>query len=566
MRKIKKGKGDEMNQLKILQKNNQDYEWYPTTDEIIDAVRYDMIKLSKSDKFKYRHQNTGIYFNDCSHRDDESSYADFESFLDIGAGDGRVFDRLTKKEAREHVKIDSRYGIEKATLQGDNLIKSGVALIGRDFYETVLIDRKFTVVFSNPPYSQFKEWCVKLVKEVNARVIYLVIPKRWQLDSSFKQILNDKGAVEVIGSFDFTEADRAARAKVDVIRITPDAKNDTFRAWIEEHIGSFESNEPIDLQESDEWENPDKWYYLKEHNDNTVAVMVENYKEDLQKLMLTFKSLGSIDWSIISQLGVSKDDVMGKIRADIKGLKNRYWRLVINNLDEITSRLTLDTRESLLKEITWFKELDFNENNIRTIALWVIENFNKYTKKQMLDVYDKLTNFETVRAYKSNDKWIDDGWRYSKKVPVKYSLDYRIVVTMYGIFKYRSEFSCQINWGNPIANLAIVARSLGFDNYGIQTDERAYETGKKHYCYKKDSSVLFEYKVHKNDNVHFKLDKGLLRVLNVEVGKERGWLKKPKDIQEEFDVSEVEAVKYFKTASLSLLQTSDLLMLTHEGS
>jgi hypothetical protein len=558
-----------MNQLQKLINNDQDFEWYPTTDEILSCIRDDIYNFHKLEEYRYRYsrRSMGIDFDDNSFRDNEPSILSLDSFLDIGAGDGRVFDRITREINRKKVRIGKRYGIEKARLQGDNLIKNDVALIGRDFFETALIDRSFTCVFSNPPYSEYKKWCIKIAKEVNATLIYLVIPQRWKVDSDLQQLFSSVGKVTTIGSFDFTEGERAARAKVDVVKIMVNDKNDTFRSWVENNIGTFERNEEVNLDIEDDMNAPDKWYQLKEHNDNTVAVMVENYNEDMHNLVTTFQSLGSIDWGIISQLGVSKDDVLSKIKSDIANLKNRYWRLVINNLDEITSRLTHKMRQEILSEITWFNELDFNENNIRTIALWVIENFNKYTRQQMLDVYDKITDFNNVRAYKSNDKWIEDSWRYTNKVPTKYSLDYRIVVSI-GYQLFDSSYNNNAKYGNPIEDLAIVARSLGFDNWGIYgaSYPHKFNYSEKCYCYKKEhkdkEDVLFEYKIYKNNNVHFKLDKDFLRVLNVEVGKERGWIKNPADLQSEFDMNPEDAMKFFTNSGLKTISTNDLLMLT----
>lgn len=549
-----------MGKLALLKENEEDFEWYPTTDEIMGRIRKDIFNIHKLDKYRYSRRNDGVSF-DRAYKPEDTATLHLDSFLDIGAGDGRVFKAISKEVNRKRVSIRNLYGIEKATAQGDDLIKNDVALIGRDYFETALIDRHFTCVFSNPPYSQYKEWCIKLVKEVNAKFIYLVIPQRWKLDPDLKQLFDSTGETSVIGSFDFTDGERAARSRVDIVKIMPNEENDTFRSWIEDNIGKFERNDKIDLDEKEEArkKDPGEWYRLKEHNDNTAAVMVENYVDDLQNLMATFKSLGSIDWSLISQLGVSKDDVIGKVKSDIGNLKHKYWRLVVNNLNEITSRLTHNMRNTILSEIRWFEELDFNENNIRTIVIWIIKNFNKYTRSQMLEVYDKLTNFETVRAYKSNDKWLDDGWRYSKKKPEKYVLDYRIVVHI-GYQLYYSSYSQNVQAGNPIENLSVVARSLGFDNWGVCD----YETGEKHYCRNKDDnhSVLFEYKIYKNNNVHFKLNKEFLRVLNIEVGKERGWLKKPVDIQEEFDLSAEEAEKFFINENLSLISNNDLLLLT----
>ena len=48
------------------------------------------------------------------------------------------------------------------------------------------------------------------------------------------------------------------------------------------------------------------------------------------------------------------------------------------------------------------------------------------------------------------------------------------------------------------------------------------------------------------------------RVIN---GKQRGWLKKPVDIEEEFDATPEEAAALFKGGNLSLLNTNNMLLL-----
>ncbi|EPE6514995.1 hypothetical protein ACSKHS_000754 [Campylobacter coli] len=69
------------NMLKIIKEANQDFEWYPTTEEMINS-------LINGLNVKY-----------------------LTSVLDIGAGDGRVLDMLNNK-----ISIDNLYSIEKSEL------------------------------------------------------------------------------------------------------------------------------------------------------------------------------------------------------------------------------------------------------------------------------------------------------------------------------------------------------------------------------------------------------------------------------------------------------------------
>lgn len=536
--------------LELLKENEEDFEWYPTTNEIMEEIQKDIIKTVTNDKFKYGNRSKIKY--DRTYSKDEKDKIIIDSILDIGAGDGRVIDYLTKDTNQYRIWAKQKLAIEKAKTQGNDLIKAGIGLIGRDFYETTLIDKNYDIVFSNPPYSIFKDWTYKILQEVNSSFIYLVIPERWDDDVDFKTAINQKGKIDILGDFDFSNADRKARANVQLIKITKEDQSDTFTSWIESNFGKFETEVEEIIEEDEEESNQ-----LEQRSENNVKVLVENYNKDLYELNQTYKTLGSLDFSIIEQLGVKKEDVISKIKSDISSLKNVYWKKAFDIIEPITKRLTHTTRQKILEDIKWFNSLDFNEDNAYSIVIWVIDNYNKYTKEQMIKAYDDITDFENVRAYKSNDAWMEDKWRYNKPVPTKYSLDYRIVVAQG--HKLNVQYSYQNSCGEDtiLKDLQIVANSLGF----ITNDELAHDTGKKHFCKMKDDKVLFEYKVYQNNNVHFKFDQKFLQVLNIEVGKLRGWIKKPQDIQEEFKLTEKEALEYFTNSELCLLGNDNAMLL-----
>ena len=133
-----------------LKAADQDYEWYPSTPEIIDIVKQDLLSQMPSWERERGEPFVG-------------------SVLDIGAGDGRVLNVLTKGQ---------QYAIEKST----RLIKAmgkKICIVGTDFLEQTLIDKRVDNVYSNPPYKVFEEWCEKIILEANCNYIYLTIPTRW---------------------------------------------------------------------------------------------------------------------------------------------------------------------------------------------------------------------------------------------------------------------------------------------------------------------------------------------------------------------------------------------------
>ncbi len=556
--------------VQTLKDSNQDFDFYPTTNEILEAIHNDLLSISKSQKGRSSNKSK-IKFDICYNREKEQYDYTYhlDSLLDIGAGDGRVL---------EYFKTSNKYAVEKSEIQVTNLIKKGIKLIGRDFYETSLMDRRFDVCFSNPPYSIFKDFINKLVTEVNASIFYIVIPERWKNDTDLNRLIHKKGDVKVLGQFDFKEANRKARANVDLIRITTTTNDDTFRLWAEENIGEFKENEEFVFEDFDE----EVEQAIINREKDLINILVSNYNNELQDCFRTYSKIASIDFSILKEIGVVKTDVLNSLKEKITSLKTKYWKKTFDTLDEITNRLTEHKRKLILEEIQWLSKMDFNTSNIRTLVIWVIENYNKLLKEQMIKVFDDITNFDKVKEYKSNEKWITDKWRYNNesdsfynrnrsdsdiKNNLKYSLDYRIVVGCtigkYD-YTYNKEDDKRHFKNNTITDLCVIANSLGFTVKDIPTLEEHFTQGNKHevICESLNSKdkVLFEYKMYLNGNTHFKLNKEFLMTLNIEVGKLRGWIKAPEDIQEEFKVSQSKALEYFKTSELKLFTNNQLLL------
>lgn len=122
--------------VSALKDHSEDFEFYPTTNEMLSAVRKD-IQAILSDPFS-------------------DKYPIF-SALDVGAGDGRALMRLTDGD---------RYAIEKSLMLVERQDRS-IVTVGTDLFAQVLLDLRCDVIFSNPPYSHFGAWSEKIVREAN---------------------------------------------------------------------------------------------------------------------------------------------------------------------------------------------------------------------------------------------------------------------------------------------------------------------------------------------------------------------------------------------------------------
>ena len=541
--------------IKALQASNEDYEFYPTTLEIMEAMKTDIRKYLRSHERGYQARNKqGLDIK--SHYDNkkEQQTLYIETFLDIGAGDGRVLN---------YFKADKKYGIEIARAQADDLICKGTFLIGRNFYDTTLIDQYYSLVFSNPPFSDFERWVCKILYECNFCVLYLVIPVRWK-DNKLIAKEMERYEATIVGEFDFSDADRSARGKVHLVRVNASWKKierekyqddleDTFERWVREHIGDFKKT--------------DEWDYQEEREDALalrlapIDQLVVNYEAERESLGAAFKIIGKLDNEIILLMGLDKKSMLEIIRKSIKSLKSKYWRAAFEKLEPVQKRMIRKTKDRIFRNIEEFKTLDFNEDNIYSIIIWIINNSNVGILDQIGEVFDALTEKDHITEYKSNRHWVKSDWRHTQsdwkyeKLPARWKLglDYRIVVATYGYDRYS-----HLNRYTIVDDFIVVCSNLGFP-IADKPDYTLHQTEQKFYT--TDGELAFTMRYYTgNQNAHLKINKRLLMKFNIEVAKIRKWMSDPDDVVEEYDVPKDEAVRLWNSG-LALLGNSDVKML-----
>jgi hypothetical protein len=400
--------------------------------------------------------------------------------------------RNDRERLANRIYFEKYMAIEKSQTLIDNM-PNNVFVVGTDFNENTLIDKNSDYVFCNPPYSEFSQWSERIIKESNAKVIYLVIPKRWGCHGNIAHAIKQRRAkVSIVGNFDFLDSeDRKARAKVSLVKIdlrgkdvklkngnrikSEESRVDPFTLWFNETF-------PIDAKNSEESDYSMKEQKAKEHKEKVknalvngndlVSSLVELYNIEIEKLTTNYLKVSELDADLLKELNVDVKNLLNGFREKIKGLKNQYWQEIFNNLDSITTRLTSRTRESLKSTLLSNTNIDFTTSNVRSVVIWVIKNSSKYFNSQMLEVYDDFTTGDGIKLYKSNANFKNDSWRYCKSEKDtlgKYALDYRIVC-----HGYRSSYSFEREENvlsdaqkQYIKDIVIIAKNLGFVIDGI---------------------------------------------------------------------------------------------------
>lgn len=529
------------NRIAALKETGEDFEWYPTTDEIIRLVADDIYRVTT-----YHDQP--------------------ESILDIGAGDGRVLCRIREQLNADNRKISiylEAFAIEKAKPHLQSMPKD-VTVIGTDFNSQTLVDKGMGVVFCNPPYSEYEHWAKRIIGECNAQLIYLVIPVRWRKSGLIKESLASRNiefegadgedeegtycylpaAVKSLGEFDFLNADRKARARVEVVRIHLKHDNrSAFDKAIEDMLPELETFN-VRLEEGQKSEDLEAVIDgAMIEGRSPITALVESYDKELALMFDTYRQVAKIDPTLLKELGVSKDDILGGLKIRMAGLKERYWKKLFDNLEAITNRLATKQRNRFLDSLTSKCVVDFTEGNIYAMLIWITKWASDYYDEQLIDLFQQMSQKATVEKYKSNQKvFAEKQWRYLNEEASHYKLCYRMVLETHGGIN-ESQWEWERNRFNGLcehtyhllSDFITVANNLGFD-CDRKPHEWRWRSNKKVTFPLKDGEPLMDVRAFKNGNLHIRVAKPVMLAINVQAGKLLGWLRSADEAIRELQV------------------------------
>ena len=521
--------------IKTLKENNEDFEFYPTTKEILSVV-----------------------FKDIK----ESSF----SLLDIGAGNGNIFkmleDMIPRNSEGWPKNSITKYAFEKSPILINSMAED-IFIIGTDFHQQTLIDKRVDVIFCNPPYSEYVQWTKKIIKEANSKYIYLIIPSRWKENKEILEALklrvgDQKASYKTLGSFDFLNAERQARCNVDIVRIrlvSDDYRgtliSDPFDIWFNE---TFKINAE-ETKSYDYEENRKTKEKIKELTKgyNLIERLADLYLKDMEKLKVTYKQIEKLDPDILKEFEVNIAGIKSGLKLKIEGLKNFYWEELFDNLDKITEKLTSKSRRSMLETLRKHTTIDFSVSNAYAIVIWTIKNANKYIDQQLCDVYKGVTEPKNVINYKSNKKMVEDDWRFSRSEHTHYTLDYRIVCEKYNCFNSKTYGGYDYPNGlekdihDFLDDICTIGLNLGF-NIVDKTHDFEWLPGKeKYFCY---SSVgightFMSVRAYKKGTVHIKFNQEFMKKFNIEAARLNRWVKSPHQMAEETDLPVEEIINNY---------------------
>lgn len=518
--------------LQQIKQANEDFEWYPTTDEIIDAL------VSDINGYRY-------------------CYRSSTPVLDIGAGDGRVLLALKDKCGFSELKA-----VEISRVHSSQYDKNGVTFIGADFWNVNLMTKNASITFCNPPYKEFDKWMVRILTELDCETFYFVVPDRWKDKQEIQDVLEKrKISYSILGEFNFLNAERQARCSVNLIKFKVNDEKTPLDHFFEENFKFKKAQKEVfevDLKQE-----------IITSKRNLVEVLCDRFLHENQSLHKNLLEIQNIPSDILLEVGVSFESLKNIIKERLLNLNKKYWSILFNEMDEIKRRLITENRYKFSELLATKQNVDFNEENIYHVVEQILIKSNNLKDSQFIKVYEGFFSTINFEKYKSNNKvFVEDKSEYVRSYmkdfgEVKMRLGNRIIKEYAGLdLLFSTSKKPRISQSTEVLfnNLSVIAHGLGFNvEDGIEDID-----GKNHVKYFLDTDgtrkVLFSAVSFKSKTTHFKFYNDFIHAMNIQYGKLKGWIRDYVDAAREFGVSEDFAQKIIKNSQNLTLSSVRLLV------
>jgi len=354
--------------LREVKENGDDHEFYPTAQKTLDILGARLKQIKEEDDY-----NLG-----------------FKSFIDIGAGAGKVLEYVKSLEL-----FDNYYAIEKSSTLLSYL-NPEFRLLGCDFWNTTFIDKELSCAFSNPPYSEFGPWIAKIIKEASHSTrIFFLAPDRWNNDKDIQEALRIRGGEpSILQSYCFEDSeDRKARANVELVELAPVGskydKDDPFQRFFDENFKYPE----VDTEEKKSLDEKIEQNKLI-GGANLIEILCTLHEKRLEELNDNYRAVCSLPADLLKEFEIKKDNLVESLRLKLVNCKKEFWSRLFAGMKNINRTLTTSSQKEITGVMNAQSGIDFNRENCYAVVMWVIRSGNTLYDKQLVEIYKKMLSWQ----------------------------------------------------------------------------------------------------------------------------------------------------------------------------
>lgn len=566
--------------IPVLKQNNQDFEFFPTTAEILQAVSDNIFKEKTKDLLNDAGE---LVFDDYTKR----KMQEHISILDICAGNGSALMQLKSNLTQKGFTHISLSAIEKSFILY-SLLDDDIALVGTDYFAENMINKKADIVFCNPPFSQTEEWFKRLLTTTPACVkdIYFVCPSKQGLSKKYQTMFDEfvlskgrKGeytmSVLQNKTFSFTDGERSARVDAVVLHLSLKSKYEYSEKYDKDSLFSVHFPELEtklkkagyssyrDVEEDKNQQRRDL-VVAQFGDDDIVKVLVEEYQMEYNEFMDAYSKLNEVPLLLLRKLDIDLYKAKELLFGFLTNLETRYWRKLFELYQPLREKLTSVSIKKLMDYVQ-SRNFSFTYANCLAVTVFAVKQTNRLLIEQVLTKYKHWAEVGNYHGYKSNQRLFDEG-RFKDKinpddiktayhathrwtntdienimpftVGERKNLEYRIVDV--GLTFEKDRWTCVENSTAWVAcnDLMTIAKNFGYDgNLNIADTEHGKRYTVHGFDRNNNSVVLFEYKVFKNGNAHFFINKDFMIDIMLSVGKYLGWVHSKEQAMQDLDIT-----------------------------
>lgn len=542
--------------VEFIRGTDEDFQFFPSTPEIIDAVKTDILKLNGT--------ISGL------------------TLLDIGAGDMRVLETIAEEPIRRnradavafHNDYTAASNYQPTILKGIEISSAlrsvwnkCVQPVGTDFMNLNLLEISSDYTYTNPPFNMLETWLYKAIRESNCRSLYFVAPLRWEVSENIHAAINSRlGEKTILGTFSFAEGDRKVREgrdKVHLVRIDFTSfdnklKIDPFSLWLDENFPEQKKAEKASSPSIKDRTMTNASMNGREvlNSSSYVDALIELYEKEITEIHNAMMSFSKVASDTLALIGLDLGEALLKMRTEISNKRIAFWSELFSNLTDLTHHLSAETIWGFKKVLGMKGHLDFNKTNIEMMLAWINKNVAEYNDELFDKSVNQLMHSSNIAAYKSNKSRFTLGdWEYANQRPdtlthFKINTTKRVIVTQWG-WK-NALFSSGTLQNGPqkiLNNLLVLANNYGFTTSDFEIVSEAWSTGEVKVFHYTDSNgttkPLMKVKAFRTGTLHIHFDLNFINLINVEFGKRKGWLASSEQAADELEIPKAKAENCF---------------------